>query len=50
MQNFNMKYQRFSYNYLKGSYDNAKNNRIVCIWCNAMCLCGLKFIIHIFHA
>ncbi len=27
---------------LKGSYDVAKKNNILCIWCNAMCLCGLK--------
>ncbi len=35
---------------LKGSYDVAKNNIIWCIWCNAMCLCSLRFIKHIiFH-
>ncbi len=29
---------------------NAKRNIIVCIWCNAMCLCGLRFEKHIiFH-
>ncbi len=28
---------------LKGSYDVAKKNIILCIWCNAMCLCGLRF-------
>ncbi len=27
---------------LKGSYDVAKKNIILCIWCNAMCLCGLR--------
>ncbi len=27
---------------LKGSYDVAKKNNILCIWWNAMCLCGLK--------
>ncbi len=27
---------------LKGSYDVAKKNIIWCIWCNAMCLCGLR--------
>ncbi len=27
---------------LKGSYDVAKKNIILCIWCNAMCLCGSK--------
>ncbi len=27
---------------LKGLYDVAKKNIILCIWCNAMCLCGLK--------
>ncbi len=27
--------------HLKGSYDVAKKNIILCIWCNAMCLCGL---------
>ncbi len=32
---------------LKGSYDVAKKNIILCIWCNAMCLCGLKFKKHI---
>ncbi len=32
---------------LKGSYDVAKNNIILCIWCNAMCLCGLRFKKHI---
>ncbi len=32
---------------LKGSYDVAKNN---IIWCNAMCLCGLRLKKHIiFH-
>ncbi len=30
-------------NVLKGSYDVAKNNIILCIWCNAMCLFGLRF-------
>ncbi len=35
---------------LKGSYDFAKKNIILCIWCNAMCLCGLRFKKHIhFH-
>ncbi len=28
--------------YLKRSYDVAKKNIILCIWCNAMCLCGLR--------
>ncbi len=28
--------------FLKGSYDVAKKNIILCIWCNAMCLCGLR--------
>ncbi len=28
--------------FLKGSYDVAKKNSIWCIWCNAMCLCGLR--------
>lgn len=28
----------------------AKTNIIVCIWCNSVCLCGLRFKIHItFH-
>uniref|UniRef100_A0A672LK03 NCK-associated protein 5-like n=1 Tax=Sinocyclocheilus grahami TaxID=75366 RepID=A0A672LK03_SINGR len=27
---------------LKGSYDAAKKNIILCIWCNEMCLCGLN--------
>ncbi len=36
--------------FLKGSYDVAKKNIILCIWCNAMCLCGLWFKKHIiFH-
>ncbi len=36
--------------YLKGSYDVAKKNIILCIWCNAMCLCGLRLKKHIiFH-
>ncbi len=30
-------------NKLKKSYDIAKKNIILCIWCNAMCLCGLRF-------
>ncbi len=35
---------------LKGSYDVAENNIILCIWCNAMCLCGLRLKKHIiFH-
>ncbi len=35
---------------LKGSYDVAKKSIILCIWCNAMCLCGLMFKKHIiFH-
>ncbi len=25
-----------------GSHDVAKKNVILCIWCNAMCLCGLR--------
>ncbi len=37
-------------NCLKGSYEFAKKNISLCILCNAMCLCGLKFkIIIIFH-
>ncbi len=28
--------------HLKGSYDVAKNNMILCIWCNPRCLCGLR--------
>ncbi len=36
--------------HLKGSFDVAKKNIILCIWCNAMCLCGLRFKKHlIFH-
>ncbi len=31
------------FGYLKGSYDDAKKNIILCIWWNAMCLCGLRF-------
>uniref|UniRef100_A0A671QF89 Bystin-like n=1 Tax=Sinocyclocheilus anshuiensis TaxID=1608454 RepID=A0A671QF89_9TELE len=44
-------YCRFGKNKsLKGSYDAAKKNIILCIWCNEMCLCGLKFKNHIiFH-
>ncbi len=35
---------------LKGSYDVAKKNITLCIWCIAMCLCGLRFKKHIiFH-
>ncbi len=35
---------------LKGSYDVAKKNIILCIWCNTMCLCGLRLKKHIiFH-
>uniref|UniRef100_A0A672TCS1 Solute carrier family 12 member 5-like n=1 Tax=Sinocyclocheilus grahami TaxID=75366 RepID=A0A672TCS1_SINGR len=35
---------------LKGSYDVAKKNIILCIRCNEMCLCGLRFKKHIiFH-
>ncbi len=35
---------------LKGSYDDAKKNIILCIWCNVMCLCGLRLKKHIiFH-
>jgi len=35
---------------LKGSYDIAKKNIMLCIWCNAMCLCSLRFKKHIiFH-
>ncbi len=30
------------FHYFKGSYDIAKKNIILCIWCNAMCLCGLR--------
>ncbi len=33
---------------LKGSYDVAKKNIILCIWCNAMCLCGLMLKKHYF--
>ncbi len=40
----------FEEDILKGSYDAAKKNIILCIWCNAICLCGLKFKKHIiFH-
>ncbi len=28
--------------FLKGSHDVAKKNIILCIWCNAMCLWGLR--------
>ncbi len=31
------------------SYDVAKKNIILCIWCNAVCLCGLRLKKHIFH-
>ncbi len=34
---------------LKGSYDDAKNNIIWCIWCNAMRLCGLRLKKHILY-
>ena len=33
---------------LKGSCDVAKKNIILCIWCNEMCLCGLRFKKHYF--
>ncbi len=37
-------------NPLKGSCDVAKKNIILYIWCNAMCLCGLRLKKHIiFH-
>ncbi len=32
---------------LKGSYDVAKNNIILCSWCNAMCLRGSRLKKHI---
>ncbi len=36
--------------HLEGPYDGAKNHIILCIWCNAMCLRGLRFKKHIiFH-
>jgi len=36
--------------YLKGSYNVAKKSIILCIWCNEICLCGLRFKKHIiFH-
>ncbi len=39
-----------SINFLKGSYDVAKKNIILCIWCNAMRLCALRLKKHIiFH-
>uniref|UniRef100_A0A673JRS1 Hemoglobin subunit alpha-like n=1 Tax=Sinocyclocheilus rhinocerous TaxID=307959 RepID=A0A673JRS1_9TELE len=31
--------------YLKESYDAAKKNIILCIWCNEMCLCGLRTLV-----
>ncbi len=37
-------------NILKGSYDVAKKNIILCSWWNTMCLCFLMFLKHIiFH-
>ncbi len=39
---------RFVHYILKGSYNVAKKNIILCIWCNAMCLHGLRFKKHIF--
>uniref|UniRef100_A0A8C1N9V8 Uncharacterized protein n=1 Tax=Cyprinus carpio TaxID=7962 RepID=A0A8C1N9V8_CYPCA len=36
------------HNLYVGSYDAAKKNIIWCIWCNAMCLCSLRFKKHIF--
>ncbi len=33
--------------YLKGSYDVAKKNISLCIWCNAMCLHGSRLKNHI---
>ncbi len=35
--------------HFKGSYNVAKKNIILCIWCNAMCLRGSRFKKHIFH-
>ncbi len=32
---------------LKGSYDVAKKDIILCIWCNAVCLRGSRFKEHI---
>ncbi len=47
---FNRFYMAFIYLFLKGSYDVDKNNIIWCIWCNAMCSCGLRLKKHIiFH-
>ncbi len=34
---------------LKRSYDVAKKNTILCIWCNAMCLRVSRFKKRIFH-
>ncbi len=43
-------YHEFCFHLLKGSYDVAKKNIILCIWCNAMCLRGSRFKKHIiFH-
>ncbi len=43
-------FHKLSKIYLKGSYDVAKKNIILCIWCNAMCLRGSRFKKHIiFH-
>ncbi len=42
--------QKQLFKIVKGSYDVAKKNIILCIWCNAMCLCGFRFKKHIlFH-
>ncbi len=32
---------------IESMYDVAKKNNILCIWCNAMYLCGLKLKKHI---
>ncbi len=43
-------YFYFGINLLNMWYDVAKKSIIWCIWCNAMCLCGLRFKKHIlFH-
>ncbi len=42
MGNFIMIYRQTGNRYIP-TYDVAKKNIILCIWCNAMCLCGLRF-------
>uniref|UniRef100_A0A672T9C9 Discs, large (Drosophila) homolog-associated protein 1b n=1 Tax=Sinocyclocheilus grahami TaxID=75366 RepID=A0A672T9C9_SINGR len=44
----NESYMRAMSTISQGSYNVAKKNIILCIWCNEMCLCGLRFKKHYF--